>query len=597
MTSELGDARATGASLGRAVQDAAVSDILGGPRADVRAARGTRLRTRHWRTEALLRMFENVLEVGENPAELVVYASLGKAARSWPHAKAIVRALLDLEEGETLVLQSGAPVGVIATHAGAPMVVSAVNNTVGRWSGSDRFYERADRGETMWGGLTAAAWQYIGRQGVLQGTYELLRIIAERHLGGATASNLAGRWLLTAGLGGMGSSQPISARMLGLSSITVEVDGDKIRRLVDAGGLDVACERLDDALQQMNAAHQQGRVLAIGLRGNACDVFEALVTRSVTADVVTDQTAAHDARYGYVPSGYTIQRWMAERESEPRAVESAARASIARQVGAMLTMCDRGAIAFENGNNLRVQAIEHLGESASSTIMRIPGFMEAYLRPLFCRGIGPFRWVLLSGDERDLALVDDLVSAMFPARPEVADWITLARRYVPVQGLPARSCWLGHGERSALALAVNALVADATITAPVLFSRDHLDAAGMTNPRIGTEAMRDGSDGVTDWPLLDSMLLAACGADLVAVHSGGGGYSGWMQSAGLSVVADGTVAARDRLKRALDADTGLGVLRHLNAGYGEALEAAERGGETRAVPLAWFDVKKEDQDA
>lgn len=536
-------------------------------------------------------MFENVLEVGENPDELIVYASLGKAARDWPQAHAIVRALLDLDESQTLVLASGAAIGVIDTGESAPLVLSAVNNTVGRWATSERFYQRATDGQTIWGGLTAGAWQYIGRQGVLQGTYELLGTVARRHFGataGTEADALTGRWLLTSGMGGMGSSQPISARMLGLSSVTVEIDPAKAERLLRAGGLDFVTTDLDEALDAVRTPTDSGAPLAVGLVGNAADVFADVAIRGVIPDIVTDQTAAHDARFGYVPQGYDLAHWRHAQQTDPEQVERDARASMAGQVQAMLTLATAGSVVFENGNNLRVQAIEHLGESAAAEVGQIPGFMEAYLRPLFARGIGPFRWVCLSGSPDDQATLDDLAVRLFADRPEVARWIGLARTQVPPQGLPARSCWLGHGERSAFALAVNDLVADGTLTAPVLLSRDHLDSASMTHPRIGTEGMRDGSDGVTDFPLLDGLLLAATGADLVAIHSGGGGYSGWMQSAGVSIVADGRPETARRLRRCLDADTGLGVLRHATAGYPEAAHSIENGGETGTAPVTWL---------
>lgn len=539
-------------------------------------------------------MFENVLEVGENPDQLIVYASLGKAARSWPDARAIASALLELEEHQSLVLASGAPVGVIETGPDAPLVLSAVNNTVGRWAEPERFYARAAAGQTMWGGLTAGAWQYIGRQGVLGGTYELLGAVARTHFGaapGTEASALAGRWLLTAGLGGMGSSQPISAAMLGLSSLTVEADPAKAQRLAAAGGLDLVTADQDAALIALAEALNRGEQLAIGLIGNAADVFPALAGRGLRPDIVTDQTAAHDARYGYLPRGHSLDSWRRLREQRPEQVEADARASIAAQVEAMLTFADAGSVVFENGNNLRAQAIEHLGEGAADRVNRIPGFMEAYLRPLFARGIGPFRWVCLSGEVSDQEILDDLAAGMFARRREVARWLKLARDHIPPQGLPARSCWLGHGERSAFAVAVNQLVAEGQLAAPVLFSRDHLDAAAMTHPRIGTEGMRDGSDGATDFPLLDGLLLAATGADLVAIHSGGGGYSGWMQSAGVSIVADGRTETAVRLRRALDADTGLGVLRHAQAGYPEAIASASAGGETGQAPLTWLTTK------
>ena len=565
-----------------------VSTLLARGTEPITAARGAELRAKNWRAEALLRMFENVLEVGERPQDLIVYASLGKAARNWDEACSIVQALLQLEEDETLVLQTGAAIGVMKTRQGSPMVLSAVNNTVGRWATSERFYDRARSNQTIWGGLTAAAWQYIGRQGVLGGTYELLRVIADRHFGGESTEHLGHRWMLTAGMGGMGSAQPISASMLGLSSITVEIDAEKAAKLFAAGALDLLSEDADEALAQLTDSLARGEMIHIGLVGNAAEVFEHYESLGVTPDIVTDQTAAHDPRYGYVPVGHTIAEWTQLRESEPERIERAARASIAREVEAMLRFADRGSVVFENGNNLRVQAIEHLGEASAEEVNRIPGFMEAYLRPLFSRGIGPFRWVCLSGDVNDQLIIDELVKKMFPRRPEVARWIELAQQRIPQQGLPARSCWLGHGERSQLAIAVNELVATGALSAPVLFSRDHLDSAGMTHPRIGTEGMRDGSDGVADWPLLDAMLLSTAGADLVAIHSGGGGYSGWMQSAGVSVVADGAATTAERLRLSLDLDSGLGVLRHAQAGYEEAKQSVDQGGETGDAPLRWF---------
>jgi len=381
----------------------------------------------------------------------------------------------------------------------------------------------------------------------------------------------------------MGSSQPISARMLELSTLVVEADPAKLAKLRAAGGIDLVIDDLDGALATISAAITERRPVAVGLLGNAADVFPAVVASGARPDIVTDQTAAHDARYGYLPSGYTLESWAEARETDPEQVERDARASMAAQVRAMLALRQRGSVVFENGNNLRVQASHVLGEAERKRVFaEIPGFMEGYLRPLFSRGIGPFRWMILSGDDNDLAVVDDLAVTMFPERPEIARWIDLARRHIPAQGLPARSCWLGYGERSALALAVNEAVADGRISAPVAFSRDHLDAAGMTHPRIGTEGMRDDSDGVTDWPILDAMLLAAGGADLVAVHSGGGGYSGWMQSAGVTVVADGTGAAATRLRQALDLDSGLGVIRHATAGYEDALDAVRRSHEPGA---------------
>lgn len=530
------------------------------------AARGTALRCKGWRQEALLRMLENVLEVGERPADLVVYASLGKAARDWPSFDRIVALLKRLDDDETLVLQSGRPVGVFRTGAQAPLVLSACNNMVGSWQTRERFYALADAGLTMWGGLTAGAWQYIGMQGVLQGTYEILRAVAREHFDG----DLAGRWVLTAGLGGMGSSQPLAATMAGASSLNVEVNPAKLARAKDNGWLHAVTDSLDDALVAVTDAAAEGRVRAIGLLANAGDVVPELAARGVVPDVVTDQTAAHDARFGYLPSGLALADWDAARAADPIALEERARLTMAGHVRAMLALHAAGAVVFENGNNLRAQA----REVGVADAFQIRGFMERYLRPLFCRGIGPFRWVALSGDAADLAVLDDIAARLVPDRPEVARWIDLARTHVPVQGLPARSCWLGHTERSRMAAAVNEAVATGELSAPVLFSRDHLDSAGMTHPLIGTEAMRDGSDGISDWPILDALLLSCTGADLVAVHAGGGGYSGFMQSAGLSVVADGTAQTAARLRRALNSDTGLGVLRYAEAGYDEARETA-----------------------
>ncbi|MGI8868346.1 MAG: urocanate hydratase [Mycobacteriales bacterium] len=538
----------------------------------ITAQRGDELRCKSWRQEALLRMLENVLEVGERPEDLVVYASLGKAARDWTAFDRICAALRELEDEQTLVIQSGRPVGVFSTSAQAPRVLTACNNMVGSWQTPERFYRLAAEGKTMWGGLTAAAWQYIGRQGVLQGTYELLRVVAERHFDG----DLAGRWMLTAGLGGMGSAQPLSASLHGLSSVTVEVDETKLARAEAAGALHTVVRTLDVALDRIETARASNNAVAVGLLGNAADVFPEILARGVVPDVVTDQTAAHDARYGYVPPSMTLVQWAQLRDEDPEPVERAARAGMAAQVAAILGLQRSGAVCFENGNNLRIQA----ADAGVGDAFEIRGFMEAYLRPLFCRGIGPFRWVALSGRDADLAVLDDLAAGLFPDRPEVKRWIELAREHVARQGLPARSCWLGHGERSAMAVAANDAVASGRLSAPVLFTRDHLDAAGMTHPLIGTEGMRDGSDGITDWPLLDAMLTSCTGADLVAVHAGGGGYSGFMQSAGVSVVADGRPDSATRLRRTLDADTGLGVLRYAEAGYEDAIAAAE--------PLQWI---------
>jgi len=511
-------------------------------------------------------MLENVLEVGERPEDLIVYASLAKAARDWEAFDALVRALKTLRDDQTLVVQSGRPVGVFPSHPLSPVVVMATSNVVGHYATPENFYALAERGLTMWGGLTAGDWQYIGSQGVLQGIYEVLSAIAREHFGGS----IAGRLVLTAGLGGMGSAQPVAIRILGAVGLVVEVDPAKLKRSLDRGDLAAVSSELDEALEACRAAQKGGRSVTIGLLGNAADVFADLATRGVTPDVVTDLTAAHDALFGYVPQGLSIEEWISLRTVDPTEVTAMARQSMAAELRAMLTFKARGAIAVENGNNLRVQA----ATAGVGDAFAIDGFAERYVRPLFCRGIGPFRWVALSGERTDLSKLDDLAGTLFPERPEVRVWIELARSHAAVQGLPARSCWLGHGERSKFAAAVNVKVAAGELMAPVLFTRDHFDSGGMTAPHIGTEGMADGSDAISDWPLLDALLLCSTGADLVAIHAGGGGYSGYTQSAGVTIVADGTEAAATRLRHGLDADTGLGVLRYADAGYELAAQTA-----------------------
>ena len=540
------------------------------------AARGTELRCLGWRQEGLLRMLENVLEVGERPEDLIVYASLAKAARDWPAFDSLVAALKTLRDDQTLAVQSGKPIGVFPSHTLSPIVVMATSNIVGHYARPENFYALAERGLTMWGGLTAGDWQYIGSQGVLQGIYEVLSAVSREHFGGS----IAGRLVLTAGLGGMGSAQPVAFRMLGAIGLVVEVDPAKLQRSLDRGDLAATFTRLDDALEAVGTAKKDGRSVTVGLLGNAADVFTELAARDVTPDVVTDLTAAHDALFGYVPQGLGLDEWASLRKVDPTEVSAMARQSMAAEVRAILTFKSRGTIAFENGNNLRVQA----ATAGVADAITIDGFAERYTRPLFCRGIGPFRWVALSGERSDLARLDDLAGELFPERPEVRTWIELARAHVAVQGLPARSCWLGHGERSKFGTVVNAEVAAGRLAAPVLFTRDHFDSGGMTAPHIGTEGMADGSDAISDWPLLDALLLCSTGADLVAIHAGGGGYAGYMQSAGVTVIADGTEAAETRLRHGLDADTGLGVLRYADAGYEIAAQAASSAGLGLAKP-------------
>jgi len=529
---------------------------------------GPELRAKNWRAEGLLRLLENVLSVGEAPEKLIVYAALGKAARNWPAHAAIVKSLTEIEEDETLIIQSGKPVGILKTHAGAPMVIMANCNIVGQWAKAEVFYDLERKGLICWGGLTAGAWQYIGSQGVIQGTYEIFMRIAERRFN----SSLAGRFILTAGLGGMGGAQPLAGRMAGAAILCVDVDEARAKMRQEIGFLDAIAPDLDTALAMIDAARAEGRATSVALIGNAAEIYPEIAARGITPDIVTDQTSAHDLVYGYVPAGYDLPRVRRLREQNPEELIEAGRASIARHVSAMLTFQSRGAEVFDNGNLIRTQAKQGGVENAFD----IPIFTEAYLRPLFCRAIGPFRWMALSGEADDIRRIDDLVLKMFPDNQIVTNWIRLARENVPFEGLPARIAWLGHGERTELALAVNRMVAAGELAGPVAFSRDHLDAGGMAHPNIMTENMRDGSDAIADWPLLDAMTLCASGADLVTVHSGGGGYAGYMTSAGVTIIADGSPAAETRLGLALTNDTALGVIRYADAGYPEALDEARR---------------------
>ena len=524
-------------------------------------------RAKSWRAEGLLRLMENVLAVGEAPEKLIVYAALGKAARSWPAHDAIERTLLEMDEDQTLIIQSGKPVGLLKTSASAPMVIMANCNIVGQWAKPEVFYDLERRGLICWGGLTAGAWQYIGSQGVIQGTYEIFMRIAERRFGGS----LKGRFILTAGLGGMGGAQPLAGRMAGAAILCVDIDPARAEMRKAIGFLDEIAPDLDSALAMIDKAKAEGRALSVGLIGNAAEIYPEIAARGIVPDIVTDQTSAHDLVYGYVPVGYDLDRVRRLRDQNPDELIEAGRESIVQHVRAMLDFQKHGAEVFDNGNLIRTQA--KLGGVENA--FNIPIFTEAYLRPLFARAIGPFRWMALSGDPDDIRKVDDLVLQMFPDNQIVTNWIRLARENVPFEGLPARIAWLGHGERTALARAVNKMVADGELAGPVAFSRDHLDAGAMAHPNIMTENMRDGSDAIADWPLLDAMTLCASGADLVAVHSGGGGYAGYMTSAGVTVIADGTEAADTRLDRSLTNDTSLGVIRYADAGYPDALEEVE----------------------
>lgn len=538
---------------------------------------GPILRAKGWRQEALLRLLENVLSVGEDPEKLIVYAALGKAARNWAAHKKIVETLMTMDEDQTLVIQSGKPIGLFKTHAQAPLVIMANCNIVGQWAKAEVFYELEKKGLIAWGGLTAGAWQYIGSQGVIQGTYEIFMRIAEKRFGGS----LAGRFILTAGMGGMGGAQPLAGRMAGAAILDVDVDPERARRRKEIGYLEEIAPDLDTALALIEAAVRDKRALSVGLVANAAEVYPEILRRGIIPDIVTDQTSAHDLVYGYVPKGMSLEEVRRLRVDGQGQLMAASRASIADHVRAMLGFQQAGAEVFDNGNLIRTQAKQAGVENAFD----IPIFTEAYLRPLFARAIGPFRWMALSGEASDIARIDELVLEMFPNNRIVTNWIRLARQYVPFEGLPARIAWLGHGERTALALAVNALVRSGELAGPVAFSRDHLDAGAMAHPNIMTENMKDGSDAIADWPLLDAMLLASSMADLVVIHSGGGGYAGYMTSAGVTLVADGTEAGDARLSHALTNDTGLGVMRYADAGYEDAVdEAAVKG-------IGWFDLR------
>jgi urocanate hydratase len=529
------------------------------------------LRCRGWRQEAILRLLENNLAIAEDPENLVVYAAHARVARDRPSLDGIVAALRSLNDGETLVVQSGKPIAVLPTGPRAPAVLLANGNLVGRWATPEVFYDLERRGLIAWGGLTAGCWQYIGAQGVLQGTYETFAQVAREHFGGT----LHGRLVVSGGLGGMGAAQPMAiTRMLGGVSLIAEADAVKARRRWEAGVIDVVSADLDEALDAALSARDEGEARAVAFAGNAAELLEGLLARAVVPDVVTDLTAAHDLRSGYLPAGVGPGEAAELRRGDPGKLEALALATMVRHVEAMLALRDRGAVVFDYGNNIR----PHAAAGGCRRALTIDIFTARYLRPLFCRGIGPFRWICLSGEDADLAIIDDLCLELFAGEERITRWIELARTHVIRQGLPARIAWLGHGERTRLGLAVNDAVADGRLSAPVAFTRDHMDSGAMTHPNIITEAMADGSDAVSDWPLLNALLTTASGADLVALHAGGGGYAGYSQSAGMTVVATGDEDAAARLQGALHVDTALGVLRHADAGYEDARRHAHAHG-------------------
>ncbi len=551
----------------------AVVEELCGDLSRIRAPRGAGLNARSWQTEAPLRMLLNNLdsEVAEHPEQLVVYGGTGRAARSHEALRAIVRALLSLGENETLLVQSGKPVGVFRTHPAAPRVLIANALLVPRWATPEEFRRLEALGLTMYGQMTAGSWIYIGTQGILQGTYQTFAAAGEKHFGTA---DLTGRTILTAGLGGMGGAQPLAATMAGAAILCVEVDPSRLERRLETRYLDEATDSLDDALGRVRAAAQEGRPLSVGLLGNAADVVPELARREEHFDLVTDQTAAHDPLNGYVPQGLSVAGAAELRAADPGEYLRRARASIAVHVQGLLEYVRRGSYVFDYGNNLRGEAHEAGVEDAFT----YPGFVPAYIRPLFCRGIGPFRWAALSGDPADIAAIDGELRRLFPDDALLQRWLELAAERVAFQGLPARICWLGYGDRAKAGLAMNELVRSGRVGAPVVIGRDHLDSGSVASPYRETEAMLDGSDAIADWPILNALLNTAAGATWVSVHHGGGVGIGNSIHAGMVVVADGTDEAAERLERVLTTDPGTGVLRHADAGYPEAIEAAREHG-------------------
>ncbi len=548
-------------------------DELCGDLSSIRAPRGTALNARQWSTEAPLRMLLNNLdrEVAEKPEELIVYGGSGKAARNHEALRAIVAVLLELGPDETLLVQSGKPVGVMRTHEGAPRVLIANSLLVPKWATWDEFRRLEALGLTMFGQMTAGSWIYIGTQGILQGTYQTFAAAGEKHFGSA---DLRGRTILTAGLGGMGGAQPLAATMAGAAILCVEVDPRRIERRLETRYLDEATDSLDDALARIRAAAAEKRALSVGLLANAADVVPSLAARGERFDLVTDQTAAHDPLNGYVPRGHSVDEAAELRAADPEAYLRLARASIAAHVEGMLAYVRRGAAVFDYGNNLRGEAREGGVEDAFA----YPGFVPAYIRPLFCRGAGPFRWAALSGDPADIAAIDAELKQLFPEDALLQRWLELAPGRVAFQGLPARICWLGYGDRAKAGLAINDLVRSGAVKAPVVIGRDHLDAGSVASPYRETESMRDGSDAIADWPILNALVNVAAGATWVSVHHGGGVGIGNAIHAGMVVVADGTDGAADRLERVLTTDPGMGVLRHADAGYPEAIETAHDHG-------------------
>ncbi|MER8834666.1 urocanate hydratase [Mesorhizobium sp. M0045] len=535
---------------------------------EVRSPRGSELNARTWLTEAPLRMLMNNLDpdVAENPNELVVYGGIGRAARTWNDFDRIVASLKTLGDDETLLVQSGKPVGVFRTHPDAPRVLIANSNLVPHWATWEKFNELDRKGLMMYGQMTAGSWIYIGTQGIVQGTYETFVEAGRQHYGG----NLRGKWILTGGLGGMGGAQPLAAVMAGACCLAVECDPDRIDFRLRTRYVDERADTLDEALEKIERWTKAGEAKSVGLVGNTADILPELVRRGVRPDIVTDQTSAHDPLNGYLPKGWSLAEWREKRSSDPKAVERAARASMREHVEAMVAFWNAGVPTLDYGNNIRQVAKEEGFENAFA----FPGFVPAYIRPLFCRGIGPFRWAALSGDPADIYKTDAKVRELTPGNTHLHNWLDMARERIAFQGLPARICWVGLGDRHRLGLAFNEMVARGELKAPVVIGRDHLDSGSVASPNRETEAMKDGSDAVSDWPLLNALLNTASGATWVSLHHGGGVGMGFSQHAGMVIVADGTREAAKRLERVLWNDPATGVMRHADAGYDIAIECA-----------------------
>ncbi len=538
----------------------------------ISSPRGSRIAAKSWLTEAAMRMLMNNLdaEVAEKPQELVVYGGIGRAARDWQCFDRIVDALKKLEGDETLLVQSGKPVGIFRTHPDAPRVLIANSNIVPHWATWEKFHELDRKGLMMYGQMTAGSWIYIGSQGIVQGTYETFVEVGRRHFAG----NLKGKWILTGGLGGMGGAQPLAATMAGASMLAVECSPSRIEKRLETRYLDRRSDNLDEALGIIRDAGKRGEAVSVGLLGNAAEVFPELVKRGIKPDVVTDQTSAHDPLNGYLPAGWSLDKAERMRESDPEAVVRAAKESMAVQVKAMLAFHKMGIPTLDYGNNIRQMALEEgVGDAFD-----FPGFVPAYIRPLFCRGIGPFRWAALSGEAEDIYRTDARVKELIPDNPHLHNWLDMARSRIQFQGLPARICWVGLGERARLGLAFNEMVAKGELKAPIVIGRDHLDSGSVASPNRETEAMQDGSDAVSDWPLLNALLNCASGATWVSLHHGGGVGIGYSQHAGMVIVADGTREAARRLERVLTNDPASGVMRHADAGYEIAIQCAKEKG-------------------